>query len=93
MTMTMKKKLLFIAAVTLVIIGATVAKTYNMNKLTSSDLSFINIDALANSEESPCKNASHCTSEKLYSCFYYVITGDNNKITTELTNHIHNGVD
>lgn len=73
--------------------AATVIKAYNTNKLSLGDICLANVEALANTETTACQNASHCTQDKRYSCFYYVITGDNNKMTYEMKEHIHQGVD
>lgn len=89
----MKKKLLFIVAIVLPIMAAAVIKAYNTNRLSLGDVSLANIEALANTESTACQNASHCTKDDNYSCFYYVVTADNNKMTYEMKGHIHQGVD
>ena len=89
----MKKKLLFIAAIALPVMAATVIKAYNTNKVSLGDVSLANIEALANTEDTACSNAQHCKKLDSQTCYYYVITGDNNKITSSLSNHVHEGVD
>lgn len=80
-------------AVALPIIGTTVVKACNTNKLSLEDVCLANVEALANTEATACANASHCTKMENETCYYYVITGDHNKITSSISNHVHNGVD
>ena len=87
----MKKKLLFIAAIAMPVMAATVIKAYNTNKVSLGNVSLTNIEALANTESTACQNASHCTQHTSSSCFYYVITADNNKMVYEMKEHIHLG--
>lgn len=89
----MKKKLLFIIAITLPVMAATVIKAYNTNKLSLGDVSLANIEALANTEDTACSNAQHCHSLNGETCYYYVITGDHNQMINPLKDHVHRGVD
>ena len=89
----MKKKLLFIAAIALPVMAATVIKAYNTNKVSLGDVSLANIEALANTEDAACKNGEHCYSTKNETCYYYTITGDHNQMVSAHDNHAHRGVD
>ncbi len=87
----MKKmmKLAFVAVIAAVA-GYNVYQSQSvMNGM--SEFALANVEALANDENNPCSDPSHCFSMGGEECWYYVITGNHNQMIQKLDNHIHRG--
>ena len=88
----MKKNMVKVALVAVVglIAGINVFNAQKAEVL--SDIAMANVEALANTEQTACPNPNHCVMMDEQTCWYYIITGDNNKLTFPLANHIHEGI-
>ena len=88
----MKKNIIKVALVAVVGLIAGI-NVFNAQKSdTLSDIALANVEALANTEQTACPNPSHCVMMDNQTCWYYIITGDNNKLPFPLANHIHEGI-
>lgn len=89
----MNKKVLKVAFVSAIVLVSGI-NVFNAQKSdTLSDIALANVEALANTEQTACPNPSHCVMMEEKTCWYYIITGDDNKLTFPLANHIHDGID
>lgn len=60
---------------------------------TMSELALENVEALANTEQTPCENGRHCTQMENRQCWYYLINVDGNMFVGCFDNQVHQGQD
>lgn len=60
---------------------------------TMSELALENVEALANTEQTPCKNGQHCSQMSNEKCWYYNINADGNMFIGCYENQVHIGQD
>lgn len=89
----MKLKVLKVVAFAMVAIVAGVNYYGGQDKSTLSTLALANVDALANTEQTPCSGARHCKQMNSQTCWYYNINGDNNMMVSSYKNQVHEGQD
>ena len=58
-----------------------------------SELALENVEALANTEQTPCKNGQHCSQMSNEKCWYYNINADGNMFIGCYENQVHIGQD
>ena len=58
-----------------------------------TELELANVEALANTEQTPCEGARHCTKMETKECWYYNINADDNMMVSSYKDQIHRGQD